>query len=80
MMQNTSEIPAITVHRLTTLEEVERAYITKVLERTLWRVGGRGGAAEILGLNPNTLRSRMRKLGLRRPDAILDAEPNTYEI
>jgi formate hydrogenlyase transcriptional activator len=49
------------------LEEVERRYITSVLEKTHWRVHGKGGAAEILGLNPNTLRSRLQKLGIRRP-------------
>jgi PAS domain S-box-containing protein len=53
----------------TTLEEVERRYITSVLEKTHWRVHGKGGAAEILGLNPNTLRSRLQKLGIRRPTA-----------
>jgi formate hydrogenlyase transcriptional activator len=55
--------------QLLTLEEVERRYISAVLERTHWRVHGKGGAAEILGLNPNTLRSRLQKLGLRRPTA-----------
>jgi formate hydrogenlyase transcriptional activator len=55
--------------QLLTLEEVERRYISAVLERTRWRVHGKGGAAEILGLNPNTLRSRLQKLGLRRPTA-----------
>jgi transcriptional regulator with GAF, ATPase, and Fis domain len=51
------------------LEEVEREYIILALERTYWRVEGKFGAAELLGLNPNTLRSRMRKLGIRRPAA-----------
>jgi len=50
-----------------TLSEVERNYITAVLEKTYWRIEGRDGAAEILGINPNTLRSRMRKLGIQRP-------------
>ena len=50
-----------------TLEEVERRYILSVLEKTRWRVQGKGGAAEILGLNSNTLRSRLQKLGIRRP-------------
>jgi formate hydrogenlyase transcriptional activator len=51
----------------TTLEEVERRYILSVLEKTRWRVQGKGGAAEILGLNSNTLRSRIQKLGILRP-------------
>jgi transcriptional regulator with GAF, ATPase, and Fis domain len=50
-----------------TLEDVERAYVLKVLEECGWRIEGEGGAARRLGLHPNTLRNRMRKLGLRRP-------------
>ena len=50
-----------------TLEEVERSHIRSVLEHTRWRISGRGGAAEILGLVPTTLHSRMKKLGLSRP-------------
>jgi len=50
-----------------TLSEVERNHIIAILEKTYWRIEGRNGAAEILGINPNTLRSRMRKLGIRRP-------------
>jgi formate hydrogenlyase transcriptional activator len=49
-----------------TLEEVERRYILSVLEKTRWRIQGKGSAADVLGLNPNTLRSRMQKLGIRR--------------
>ncbi|MDG4595424.1 MAG: sigma 54-interacting transcriptional regulator [Candidatus Contendobacter sp.] len=51
---------------LATLAEVEREHIQRVLEFTHWRVRGAGGAAEILGLPPTTLESRMAKLGLRR--------------
>jgi transcriptional regulator with GAF, ATPase, and Fis domain len=50
-----------------TLEEVERKHIRDVLERVHWRISGKGGAAEILGLRPTTLHSRMRKLGISRP-------------
>ena len=49
-----------------TLEEVERAYIISVLEKTHWSISGERGAAAILGMNPSTLRSRMQKLGIRR--------------
>jgi len=49
-----------------TLEEMERAYIVRVLEATGWQVEGEGGAARVLGLNPSTLRGRMRKLGIRK--------------
>ncbi len=50
-----------------TLEEVERRHIETVLEAVNWRVEGPKGAALRLGLNPNTLRSRMRRLGIERP-------------
>ena len=48
------------------LEEVDRAHIVSVLNQTGGVVEGPRGAARILGLHPNTLRHRMRKLGLRR--------------
>lgn len=50
-----------------TLVEVERAHILEVLDRTHWSIAGRGGAAELLGMNPSTLRSRMKKYGIQRP-------------
>ncbi len=49
------------------LTEFERDYIIKVLEHTYWRVDGPNGAARILDMHPETLRSRMRKLGINRP-------------
>ncbi len=51
------------------LEEVERAYMIQVLEQTGWVVHGPRGAARVLGLNPSTLRSRMKKLGILNPKA-----------
>jgi chemotaxis protein methyltransferase CheR len=50
-----------------TLEAVERDHIVRVLEQTQWKVSGKNGAAEILGLNRSTLRARMRKLGILKP-------------
>jgi transcriptional regulator with GAF, ATPase, and Fis domain len=49
-----------------TLEEVERKHIRDVLESVHWRISGENGAAEILGLRPTTLHSRMKKLGISR--------------
>jgi len=49
------------------LEEMERDYIIKILERCSWRINGDQGAAKILNLHPNTLRNRMIKLGITRP-------------
>ena len=49
------------------LVEMERQHILSVLKRTHWRIYGPHGAAAQLGLNPSTLRSRLKKLGLSRP-------------
>jgi transcriptional regulator with GAF, ATPase, and Fis domain len=46
--------------------EMERMYLLHALKQAGWRVEGKGGAADILDLNPSTLRSRMRKLGIRK--------------
>ncbi|WP_089942236.1 sigma-54 interaction domain-containing protein [Candidatus Entotheonella palauensis] len=51
-----------------TLEEVERHYLQTVLEQCQWVINGPKGAAEIAGLHPNTLRHRLQKLGLSRPE------------
>ena len=51
-----------------TLTGVETHHIESVLEQTGWRVRGDGGAARILGINPTTLDSRMKKLGIKRLD------------
>jgi formate hydrogenlyase transcriptional activator len=52
-----------------TLESAERRHILAVLTSTRWVVEGPRGAAKQLGLHANTLRSRMKKLGIRRPAA-----------
>ena len=49
------------------LEEIEKSHILHVLGKTRWVIEGAQGAAAILGLHPNTLRSRLKKLGLSRP-------------
>ena len=51
-----------------TLEETERNQILKILSDTRWRIEGKDGAAAILGLHPSTLRARMHKLGILRPE------------
>ena len=50
-----------------TLNEGMREQILRVLQDTGWRIRGAGGAAEILGLKPTTLESRMARLGITRP-------------
>ena len=49
------------------LEGIEREHITRVLVATTWRIEGARGAASVLGLNPSTLRTRMKRLGIQRP-------------
>lgn len=56
--------------QLLALEDVERQHILHVLEISGWRIRGQGGAAEILGLKPSTLESRMLKIGIRRPSSV----------
>ncbi|MGQ0794538.1 MAG: sigma-54 interaction domain-containing protein [Deltaproteobacteria bacterium] len=48
------------------LESMERAHILRVLERTDWVIEGKNGDASVLDINPNTLRSRMQKLGIKK--------------
>jgi len=46
------------------LDQVMADHIRRVLDMTSGRVGGKGGAADLLKINPSTLRKRMRKLGI----------------
>jgi transcriptional regulator with GAF, ATPase, and Fis domain len=64
-----SRRPAPTGEGLDNLDAVQRAHIESVLERCGWRINGTGNAAERLGLHPNTLRFRMKKLGVVCPNA-----------
>lgn len=48
------------------LEDVERQHILQVLTNTGWLINGPNGAGAILKVHPNTLRSRMKKLGIQR--------------
>jgi PAS domain S-box-containing protein len=59
--------PAIS-SAMRTLEDTERSQILKVLTETKWRIEGKGGAAAILGIHPSTLRARLHKLEIARPD------------
>jgi transcriptional regulator with GAF, ATPase, and Fis domain len=55
------------VRTLQELRNEERANILLALESCGWRVAGKNGAANLLGMNPSTLSSRMRALGIARP-------------
>jgi len=48
------------------LEDIERTHILRVLEKANWVIQGEQGAAQVLGLNPSTLRFRMKKLGIKK--------------
>jgi len=49
------------------LEEMERDYILQVMKLKNWKVQGSNSAASILEMNPNTLRARLKKLGIKKP-------------
>ena len=49
------------------LDSVQSAHISRVLESCGWRINGPGNAAARLGIHPNTLRHRLKKLGIERP-------------
>ena len=59
--------PAISDKKDASLDDVERRHIESVLNQTHWMIEGERGAARILEMNPSTLRSRMQKLGIKRP-------------
>jgi PAS domain S-box-containing protein len=65
----TVDVPAFqaTARASTRLADFEAEQIRKVMDSVGWRVRGAGGAAELLGIKPNTLDSRMAKLGIVRP-------------
>jgi len=46
----------------------ERNNLLTILERTRWKIKGAKGAAELLGVKATTLKARMKKMGLKRPD------------
>ena len=48
-------------------EDMERDYILRVLKATAWKIGGKNSAASALKIHVNTLRGRMKKLGIKRP-------------
>ena len=62
------EISSLPLSSRVTLEEMEQTQILKILSETRWRINGKNGAAAILGLHPSTLRARMHKLGIVRPE------------
>gem|GEM_PF-1040600 len=64
----TTQLPtqSLSVDTGADLAEVERAYITTILEQTDWKISGADGAASILGIPSSTLRSKMKRLDITR--------------
>jgi transcriptional regulator of acetoin/glycerol metabolism len=56
------------IHKHIRLEDIEREHILEVLLQKGWRISGKDGAAQALGIKRTTLQSRMRKLGIQRPN------------
>jgi len=56
------------------LEQVEKRHILDILQQTEWVIEGQRGAAKILDLHPNTLRSRMKKLRIERSSPVSSHE------
>lgn len=80
----TAKAAASATPAATTESEAEREFLTEpemqrkerdnllvVLEKTGWKIKGADGAAELLGVKPTTLLSRIKKMGLRREDSSL---------
>lgn len=53
-------------YEIKVLSQLEHDHILQVLQKTAWRIEGKNGAAVLLGMNPSTLRARMRKAGISR--------------
>ena len=63
----------------TKLTDAERHAIVRALELSGWRISGRAGAAEVLGLKPTTLHAKMKKLGIHRPSGISDTASGSFD-
>lgn len=62
------KIPALNQNSIKTFDGLQKEIILKSLFETNWKVSGKNGAAELLGLNSQTLESKMRKLKIYRKD------------
>jgi PAS domain S-box-containing protein len=52
----------------TNLSKTDRKHIIHILEKCKWKINGNNGAAQKLGIPPSTLRSKMKKLNISRPE------------
>jgi transcriptional regulator with GAF, ATPase, and Fis domain len=67
MCEQMSEPVSQRILQICELQQLERTNILRALESAEWRVSGKNGAAALLGMNPSTLNSRIRALGIARP-------------
>jgi transcriptional regulator with GAF, ATPase, and Fis domain len=67
ILSNAHPHPAPNQPESLTFADAERRAIVAALEAAHWRVSGKAGAADRLGLKPTTLRAKMNKLGVNRP-------------
>jgi len=67
LMPHSRSAPVMGPAALTTLEEVQREHILRVLEQANWLIGGPSGAAAMLGMKRTTLQSKMTRLGIESP-------------
>ena len=73
------ELPArqASVASFLTEAECQHSYrdnLVAALEAAQWQIGGKGGAADLLGINPSTLRDRMKSLAIKKPSKRVDAQ------
>lgn len=66
IQQSLYDVNNVLTSKNKTLAEVEKEYILDVLSECKWRIGGNAGAAEVLGMPASTLRSKMKKLDIKR--------------
>jgi len=70
-------LPIVNAHEQPlTLARLERDHIVATLDKLEWRLEGEGGAADVLGIKPSTLRNRMRKHGIRRARPFAEERPD----
>ena len=58
---------SVSENKATSLTAITQHHILHTLEVCKWKIDGKNGAAERLGMNPGTLRSKLKKLGIKRP-------------
>jgi transcriptional regulator with GAF, ATPase, and Fis domain len=65
-LDNKKEQPVSSGDHIKTITEIEKDHILAALEKCSWKLSGTGGAATLLDINPSTLLSRMKKLGIKK--------------